>query len=58
MVYTSNFNLVAAKVYPFTVQVKEFTPEPVTPWGKPTKGAKTRRKKASDKLIISRRKGK
>lgn len=30
---------------------------PVTPWGKPTKGAKTRRKKASDKLIISRRKG-
>lgn len=31
---------------------------PVTPWGKPTKGAKTRRKKASDKLIISKRKGK
>ena len=31
---------------------------PVTPWGKPTKGAKTRRKKASNKLIISRRKGK
>lgn len=31
---------------------------PVTPWGKPTKGAKTRRKKVSDKLIISRRKGK
>jgi len=29
---------------------------PVTPWGKPTKGAKTRRKKASDALIISRRK--
>lgn len=38
-----NFNLVAAKVYPFTVQVQEFTPEPVTPpyiviggvkWGK------------------------
>ncbi len=29
---------------------------PVTPWGKPTKGAKTRRKKASDKLIITRRK--
>jgi len=29
---------------------------PVTPWGKPTKGAKTRRKKRSDKLIISRRK--
>ena len=42
-VSTPNFNLVAAKVYPFTVQVKEFTPEPVTPpyieiggvkWGK------------------------
>ncbi|MDR1975522.1 MAG: 50S ribosomal protein L2 [Campylobacteraceae bacterium] len=31
---------------------------PVTPWGKPTKGAKTRKRKASDKLIISRRKGK
>lgn len=31
---------------------------PVTPWGKPTKGAKTRKKKASDKLIISRKKGK
>ena len=31
---------------------------PVTPWGKPTKGAKTRRKKASDRLIISRRNGK
>ena len=31
---------------------------PVTPWGKPTKGFKTRRKKASDKLIISRKKGK
>lgn len=30
---------------------------PVSPWGKPTKGAKTRRKKASDKLIISRKKG-
>jgi large subunit ribosomal protein L2 len=29
---------------------------PVTPWGKPTKGSKTRRKKASDKLIIARRK--
>ena len=42
-VNTPNFNLVAAKVYHFTVQVKEFTPEPVTPpyieiggvkWGK------------------------
>jgi len=31
---------------------------PVTPWGKPTKGFKTRKKQASDKLIISRRKGK
>ena len=30
---------------------------PVSPWGMPTKGFKTRRKKASDKLIISRRKG-
>ena len=30
---------------------------PVTPWGKPTKGYKTRsRRKASDKLIIKRRK--
>jgi large subunit ribosomal protein L2 len=29
---------------------------PVTPWGKPTKGAKTRKKKRSDKMIISRRK--
>jgi large subunit ribosomal protein L2 len=31
---------------------------PVSPWGMPTKGYKTRRKKASDKLIIARRKGK
>ncbi len=30
---------------------------PVSPWGMPTKGYKTRRKKASDKLIISRKKG-
>ena len=29
---------------------------PVTPWGMPTKGYKTRRKKASDRLIISRKK--
>ena len=29
---------------------------PVSPWGMPTKGYKTRRKKASDKLIISRKK--
>ncbi len=28
---------------------------PVTPWGKPTKGARTRSRKASDKLIIARR---
>lgn len=33
-------------------------PHPVTPWGKPTKGFKTRRKsKYSDKFIIIRRKG-
>ena len=29
---------------------------PVSPWGMPTKGYKTRKKKASDKMIISRRK--
>ena len=29
---------------------------PVTPWGVPTKGFRTRRKKISDKLIIKRRK--
>ena len=29
---------------------------PVTPWGVPTKGYRTRRKKISDKLIIKRRK--
>ena len=28
---------------------------PVTPWGKPTKGKKTRVKKPSDKMIIRRR---
>jgi len=28
---------------------------PVTPWGVPSKGYKTRRKKASDKLIVKRR---
>lgn len=28
---------------------------PVSPWGKPTKGAKTRGKKPSDRLIVSRR---
>jgi len=28
---------------------------PVSPWGKPSKGGKTRRKKMSDKLIIKRR---
>jgi len=31
---------------------------PVSPWGMPTKGYKTRRKKSSDRLIISRRKRK
>jgi large subunit ribosomal protein L2 len=29
---------------------------PTTPWGKPTKGFKTRRRKPSDKLIVHRRK--
>ncbi|NLY11699.1 MAG: 50S ribosomal protein L2, partial [Firmicutes bacterium] len=29
---------------------------PVTPWGKPTLGARTRKKKASDRLIVRRRK--
>ena len=28
---------------------------PVTPWGKPTKGKKTRKNKATDKYIIRRR---
>ncbi len=28
---------------------------PCTPWGKPTKGYKTRKKKLSDKLIVRRR---
>mgnify|MGYP001091429119 CR=1 FL=1 len=31
---------------------------PVTPWGKPTKGAKTRKNKTTDKYIIRRRKTK
>ncbi|NNF05129.1 MAG: 50S ribosomal protein L2 [Candidatus Eisenbacteria bacterium] len=31
---------------------------PVSPWGKPTKGAKTRKKKSSDRLIVRRRKKK
>lgn len=30
---------------------------PVTPWGKPTLGFKTRKKKPSDKLIVKKRKG-
>lgn len=30
-------------------------PGPVTPWGKPTLGARTRKKKASDRLIVRRR---
>ena len=29
---------------------------PMTPWGKPTKGYKTRRRKTSDRYIVSRRK--
>jgi len=29
---------------------------PVTPWGKPTKGAKTRKNKRTDKFIVKRRK--
>ena len=32
-------------------------PHPVTPWGKPTKGGKTRRKKTTDNLIVTRRNG-
>ena len=32
--------------------------DPVTPWGKPTKGAKTRNNKATDKFIVRRRKTK
>jgi large subunit ribosomal protein L2 len=28
---------------------------PVTPWGKPTKGKKTRKNKSTDKMIIRRR---
>jgi large subunit ribosomal protein L2 len=31
---------------------------PVSPWGKPTKGARTRRKKKSDDLIMRRRRKK
>ena len=31
---------------------------PVTPWGKPTKGAKTRKNKSTDKFILRRRKNK
>jgi len=31
---------------------------PVTPWGRPTKGAKTRGRKASDKFIVKRRNAK
>jgi large subunit ribosomal protein L2 len=31
---------------------------PVTPWGKPTKGAKTRHNKSTDKLIVRRRNAK
>ncbi len=31
-------------------------PSPVTPWGKPTLGARTRKSKASDRMIVRRRK--
>ncbi|NLM41848.1 MAG: 50S ribosomal protein L2 [Firmicutes bacterium] len=31
-------------------------PSPVTPWGKPTLGTRTRKKKPSDRLIVRRRK--
>lgn len=31
-------------------------PGPVTPWGKPARGARTRKKKVSDRLIVRRRK--
>lgn len=31
-------------------------PGPVTPWGKPARGARTRKKKESDRLIVRRRK--
>ncbi|HEV8339922.1 MAG TPA: 50S ribosomal protein L2 [bacterium] len=31
-------------------------PGPVSPWGKPTLGAKTRRRQASDRMIVKRRK--
>jgi large subunit ribosomal protein L2 len=30
---------------------------PMTPWGKPTKGYKTRKRRSSDKYIVQRRKG-
>jgi large subunit ribosomal protein L2 len=29
---------------------------PVTPWGQPTKGYKTRRRKTTDRFIVQRRK--
>jgi large subunit ribosomal protein L2 len=32
-------------------------PGPKTPWGKPALGYRTRKQKASDKLIVKRRKG-
>jgi len=31
-------------------------PSPVSPWGKPTLGTRTRKKKPSDRLIVRRRK--
>jgi large subunit ribosomal protein L2 len=33
-------------------------PGPKTPWGKPALGYRTRKQKASDKLIVKGRKGK
>ncbi|HHY16214.1 MAG TPA: 50S ribosomal protein L2, partial [Firmicutes bacterium] len=30
-------------------------PAPVTPWGKPARGVRTRRKKSSDQWIVRRR---
>ena len=39
------------------VKVKPAWRHPVTPWGKPTKGSKTRsKKKPSGKFIVKRRK--
>lgn len=37
---------------------RNFGKHPVTPWGVPTKGYKTRKNKRTDKMIVRRRKGK